>query len=144
MENYVACKQDVTKNQTKNDVCVLNYEDSYLKDFGTRCNARVIWFSSENKLSEGLYLCGEDIILAKDGTEEKLMNIHEMRLLGTHNVENVMAAIAMTYAIGIPMDSIIATVKVFKAVEHRIEYVNTINGIHLRLIISVQFLHSLR
>ena len=129
MENYVACKESITKNQTKDDVCVLNYEDSYLKDFGTRCNARVIWFSSENKLSEGLYLCGEDIILAKDGTEEKLMNIHEMKLLGKHNVENVMAAIGMTMSMNIPMDSILKSVKEFTAVEHRIEYVATVDDV---------------
>ena len=60
---------------------------------------------------------------------KKLMNIHEMKLLGVHNVENVMAAIAMTYSIGVPMDSILTTVKNFTAVEHRIEYVKTVKGV---------------
>jgi UDP-N-acetylmuramoylalanine--D-glutamate ligase len=57
------------------------------------------------------------------------MNIHEMKLLGKHNVENVMAAICMCYAFGVPMENIISAVKEFNAVEHRIEYVATKNGV---------------
>lgn len=125
MENYIACKEDVCRNQNKNDVCVLNYEDQVLREFGEKCNATVVFFSSATKLSDGLYLDGDDIYMAKAGKAEKLMNIHEMKLLGTHNVENVMAAIGMSVAQGVPMESILNTVKNFTAVEHRIEYVAT-------------------
>ena len=58
-----------------------------------------------------------------------MLNIHDMNLLGTHNYENVCAAIAMTKAVGIPDDIIIEQVKCFKAVEHRIEYVATKKGV---------------
>ena len=129
MENYVECKESITKNQTKDDACVLNFEDSYLKGFGDKCPARVIWFSSDRKLDDGFYLEGDDIFKAVSGKSEKLMNIHEMKLLGKHNVENVMAAIAMTDAAGIPMDSILKSVKEFTAVEHRIEYVATVDDV---------------
>ena len=129
MENYVACKEAVAKNQTAEDVCVLNYEDEYLRDFGRRCPAKVFWFSSETKLEEGIYLEGDDIVLAKNGNSERLMNIHDMKLLGKHNVENVMAAIAMSMSLGISTDSILKSVKEFKAVEHRIEYVATVDGV---------------
>lgn len=54
-----------------------------------------------------------------------MLNVHDMNLLGTHNYENVCAAIAMTKAVGIPDDIIIEQIKNFKAVEHRIEYVAT-------------------
>ena len=60
---------------------------------------------------------------------EKLLNINEMKLIGTHNVENVMAAIAMSAAYGVPMANIINTVKHFQAVEHRIEYVAEKDGV---------------
>ena len=73
MENYVACKESITKNQTGDDVCVLNYEDQYLKDFAPKCPARVIWFSSKTKLDEGLYLDGDDICYARNGRVERLM-----------------------------------------------------------------------
>lgn len=129
MENYVACKQDITKNQTKSDVCVLNYEDEYLRAFGQQCPARVVWFSSKTVLKDGFYQVGDVIYRAVDGESISVMNIHEMKLLGTHNVENVMAAMAMTEAFDIPIEKIVASVKEFNAVEHRIEYVATVDGV---------------
>lgn len=129
MENYVAVKESITKNQTKEDTCVLNYEDEYTRAFGESCPASVIYFSSQRPLENGYYLEGENICVSKAGAKEVLMNIHEMQLLGTHNVENVMAAIAMASAYGVPMENILATVKKFQAVEHRIEYVATKKGV---------------
>ena len=69
------------------------------------------------------------IYRAVDGESISVMNIHEMKLLGTHNVENVMAAMAMTEAFDIPLEKIVASVKEFNAVEHRIEYVATVDGV---------------
>ncbi len=129
MENYAAVKESIAKNQTKEQVCVLNYENPYTRDFGGRCPARVVWFSSAGKLDDGLYLDGEDIFLAQDGRTERLMNIHDMNLVGICNVENVMAAIAITQAMGVPMDTILSVVRQFKAVEHRIEFVATKRGV---------------
>lgn len=129
MENYVKAKQDITSNQTKENFCVLNAEDPYTEEFAGKCPATVILFSSARELEEGYFYREEYIFRKKDGKEEKLMNIHEMTLLGMHNVENVMAAIAMADAYGVPMDVILQVVRVFKAVEHRIEYVATKNGV---------------
>lgn len=129
MENYVKTKQDITKNQNKDDICVLNYEDPYTKDFAKACPAKVVYFSSARKLENGYFLDEEDIKYAKDGTEVTLMNIHEMKLLGIHNVENVMAAIAISEGFGVPREHIIHVVKNFTAVEHRIEYVTTVKDV---------------
>lgn len=129
MENYVAVKASIAKNQTQDDVCVLNYEDKETRKLAEGMKPQVIFFSSERELEAGCYLKGEDIWYADKDGARKLMNIHEMKLLGKHNVENVMAAICMCYAYGVPMDSIISSVKEFTAVEHRIEYVATINGV---------------
>ncbi len=129
MENYAAAKEAVAKKQTKEDTCVLNYENEYTREFGERCNATVVYFSSKTKLSTGYYLDGEEIVVAKDGVTTTLMNIHDMNLVGICNVENVMAAIAMSAAMGVPYENIIATVKRFKAVEHRIEFVATKRGV---------------
>ncbi|MGN0364837.1 MAG: UDP-N-acetylmuramoyl-L-alanine--D-glutamate ligase [Suilimivivens sp.] len=134
MECYVETKEKIAENQTGEDTCVLNYEDAYTRDFGSRCPARVIFFSSKRELEEGLFLREEEIYLAEctaDGERrtQRLMNIHEMNLVGMCNVENVMAAIAICHAMQVPMDIILGTVKVFKAVEHRIEFVATKNGV---------------
>ena len=128
MEAYVAVKESIARNQDKSSRCVLNYEDPYTREFGNRVSAEPFYFSSARKLEKGISLEGDTIVLA-DGKIQPLLNIHEMKLLGTHNVENVMAAIALTYSMGVPLASIIATVKEFRAVEHRIEYVATKKGV---------------
>ncbi len=129
MENYAAAKEAVAAGQSKDQVCVLNYENSYTREFGERCPARVVWFSSARKLRDGFYQEGEEIYQASDGESVPVMNIHDMNLVGTCNVENVMAAMAITQAMGVPMDTILEVVKRFKAVEHRIEFVATRNGV---------------
>ena len=129
MECYVETKERIASNQTKEDVCVLNYEDTYTRTFGEKCPAKVVFFSSKRELSDGLFLQGEEIMLAENGKVQRLMNIHEMNLVGLCNVENVMAAIAICRAMDVPMDVILATVRQFKAVEHRIEFVATKNGV---------------
>ena len=129
MEEYVRVKESIAKNQSKDDFCVLNFEDSYTADFGSRCNASVIWFSSKQKVENGYYLDG-DVIYKVTGKEvTEVIRMSETNLLGDHNAENIMAAIAMCEAYGVPMDSIVASVKKFKAVEHRIEYVATKRGV---------------
>ena len=130
MECYAEVKESVTKNQTASDVCVLNYEDERLRAFAPQCPARVLFFSSARKLDEGAWLDGEDIMINVSGETVKVCNIHELNLLGKHNYENVMAAVLMSVSIGVPMDSIRASLKKFQAVEHRIEFVIEKNGVN--------------
>ncbi|WP_343210001.1 UDP-N-acetylmuramoyl-L-alanine--D-glutamate ligase [Anaerolentibacter hominis] len=129
MENYIDAKLSITRNQTKEQVCVLNYEDEVLQKKAAEIPAKVVFFSSRRTLRDGICLIGDEICLCRAGTSEPLCNIHELRLLGEHNYENVMAAIAMSMHAGVPMDHILKAVKEFRAVEHRIEYVDEINGV---------------
>ncbi len=129
MENYAAAKEAVAGRQTKEEICVLNYEDSYTRAFGERCTASVKYFSSKQELEDGIFLKDEDIWLAEGGRKEKLLNIHELHLVGICNVENVMAAVLISLAMKVPMDIILDTVRNFRAVEHRIEFVATKNGV---------------
>lgn len=129
MENYIKEKEKIAKNQTAAQVCVLNYDNEYTRDFGARCKAEIIWFSSKEVLSDGLFLQGEEIFLAEKGKKERIMNIHDMKLVGRCNVENVMAAIAISLSAGVGLKEILGAVREFKAVEHRIEYVATKRGV---------------
>lgn len=130
MENYVAVKEAITMNQTKDDYCILNYENEYTRNFGGRCPATVVWFSSARRLDNGLFYEGEDIYLAKDGNVQRLMNVKtDMNLVGICNIENVMAAIGIAMSAGVPMKNILDTIRRFVAVEHRIEYVATKKGV---------------
>lgn len=130
MEAYVEAKERIAMRQTPEDICVLNYENAYTREYGGRCPARTVYFSSARELPEGYFLRGEEIYLAQDGQTRPLLNIHEdMNLVGMCNVENVMAAIAIATGLGVPMDTILKTVRAFHAVEHRIEYVATKKGV---------------
>lgn len=123
MEEYIRVKELVTKNQTDQDVCVLNYEDPVLRAFGEDLSAKVFWFSSKRRLLGGVYLEGDLIISELSGRREVLADVSELNILGVHNYENAMAASAVSYAMGVPVEVIRKTLREFKAVEHRIEFV---------------------
>ena len=129
MECYIETKESITRNQTAEDTCVLNYEDEVLHEFGKTLNTRVLFFSSARKLEQGLYLDGEDICFADGGQIKKVININELNILGKHNYENAMAATAIALSMGVPMENIVRVLKKFQAVEHRIEYVTETDGV---------------
>lgn len=130
MENYSNTKLQITKNQTQNEICVLNYEDLVLREKADSIPARVFYFSSEHILEEGIYLTKEgNIILVNEGTKIDVCHIDELNLLGKHNYENVMAGVAIGYFMGVPMEYIQQALHTFVAVEHRIEYVAEKNGV---------------
>lgn len=129
MENYVRMKQRIYQNQTSSEVCVLNYEDAYTELLARECPAKIVYFSSKRELEEGLYYQDGAVYLAEGGKKKLLLYRKDIKLVGDCNVENVMAAIATGSAMGVPMDKILATVKAFEGVEHRIEYVATKGGV---------------
>ncbi len=133
MENYIEIKKSITMNQTGSDSVVLNYDDPVLREFGQneeeQPKAKVIFFSSREKLKEGFYLDGDNIMYAHNGRETLLINVHDMNLLGRHNYENVMAAAAVSLEMGAPIDTIRRVIRRFKAVEHRIEFVLERSGV---------------
>lgn len=128
MECYIQTKARIAQNQTKDQVCVLNYEDEYLRKIAENIPADVFWFSSEHKLERGIWLEGEQIIYC-DTERIPVCTIHDMKLLGKHNYENVMAAVAIAMHAGVPMECIRKAVKNFNAVEHRIEFVREVDGV---------------
>ncbi len=125
MENYVRIKEDITSNQTKEDFVVLNHDDSALRSFGESgsCPSTVVFFSSTEELQNGYDI--EDGVICKkvDGEATALLRTDELQLLGRHNFENVMAAIAIADCMEVPMETILSTCRGFQAVEHRIEFV---------------------
>ncbi len=130
MEAYAAAKEAITCNQDKSNICVLNAENTYTAEFADRCPATVVLFSSQRVLENGYFLQGDLIMKSVNGEAEALLDIHkDMNLVGICNVENVMAAIAIAEGMEVPMETILAVIKEFRAVEHRIEFVATKNGV---------------
>ena len=129
MENYAAVKEAIARNQKKGSRCILNYEDAYTRAIGERTAAEPFYFSSARVLEKGIYLQDGDIYLADGGAPVKVVCFRETKLPGIHNAENMMAAIGLTYSMGVPLQQIAQTAKAFRAVEHRIEYVASKKGV---------------
>lgn len=129
MENYIQAKLAVTKNQSENQTCILNYEDEILRSRAEEIPAKILWFSSKRALEQGIYLEGNKIIYADGKTKTEVIATEELNIIGTHNFENAMAAIGAAFCLSVPFDAIQKGLKSFHAVEHRIEYVATKRGV---------------
>lgn len=129
MENYIAAKEAITKNQGVDDYCVLNFDDEVLREFGKTASCEVIWFSSKEELSDGVYYRDGAIWQAKNGEIVKVIDTKELQILGVHNYENASAATAICHAFGISLDLIRKGLREFVAVAHRIEYICDKNNV---------------
>lgn len=128
MECYAETKARIAINQTKQETCILNYEDSWLQKLSKDIQADIFWFSSVRELERGIFLRDGEIVY-RDAEEIVICKTDELLLLGRHNYENVMAAIAIAVKAGVPVEVIRQVVQNFHAVEHRIEFVREVNGV---------------
>lgn len=130
-ENYGNVKLSITKNQTMDDVTVLNYDDEHTRAMGEKAkdHCHVVYFSRLEKPAGGVYVEDGDIILEDGDKKINVLAIKDLKLMGAHNVENVLAAVGISYYMGVPVDVIRDVATSFKAVAHRIEYVDTIDGV---------------
>lgn len=129
MEGYVNAKKNIMKNQTAEDFVILNYDDPLTRAIGETAVPQVIYFSSTQVLENGYYFHDRKIYYAKDGDLEVICSASGLKILGLHNMENIMAAVAMARCVGVPMEKIRETITTFMGVEHRIEYVTEKQGV---------------
>lgn len=127
--DYAAAKHRIFMNQAADDVAVLNADDEITASWARGLKANVVQFSVRRELDEGLFLRGRELVCRNGGKEKVLTTRDEIFLRGLHNVENVLAALAAGLACGADPASMRETIANFKGVEHRIEYVDTINGV---------------
>lgn len=127
--DYAAAKHRLFMNQTAEDVAVLNADDPITAEWAGGLKANGVLFSVKMELEEGLFLRGSDLVCRANGTEKVLTTRGEIFLRGMHNVENVLASLAAGLACGALPESMRETVREFKGVEHRIEFVAEIDGV---------------
>lgn len=127
--DYAAAKHRLFMNQTSEDIAILNADDEITASWTSGLKAHVSLFSVKKELDEGLFLRGRDLISRANGKERILTTRDEIFVRGLHNVENVLASLAAGLACGASPDSMRETVKNFKGVEHRIEFVAEIEGV---------------
>ena len=130
-ENYADAKMLITKNQTRENYFVMNYDDPEVRFRGEELShVHVIWFSRLTEPEDGIFVRGNEIVLRNGKEEIPILPLSEIQILGAHNVENVLAASAIAYYMGVSPEIIRKTVKSFRGVEHRIEYVRTLHGVN--------------
>ena len=128
LEAYGAAKARLFENQTGEDAAVLNADDAATTQYAPSL-PRVYWFSRKQRVAQGAYVRGEEIVFRQDGREEALLKLEDIPLAGAHNVENVLAAAAATRLAGASPSSIAKGVRSFAGVEHRLEFVSEIAGV---------------
>lgn len=129
MDCYIDTKLSVSKNQDIEQPIILNYEDDILRERAKEISNKIVWFSSKQKVDSGVYLDGDNIMYTDGNTEEFIINKNDTSLVGIHNTENIMAAIAISVNMEVPIEIIRESIRKFKAVAHRIEYVETVNDV---------------
>jgi UDP-N-acetylmuramoylalanine--D-glutamate ligase len=130
-ENYARAKERIFARQTAEDYLVLNADNTRAADAAHRSIAKVYWFSIENPVTQGAFLEQGFVVFraAEGAASEKVVPARAIPLKGTHNVENVLAAVCAARLAGVEAGVIRRAIENFRAVEHRLEYVATRNGV---------------
>ncbi|HTC74270.1 MAG TPA: UDP-N-acetylmuramoyl-L-alanine--D-glutamate ligase [Edaphobacter sp.] len=130
-ETYAAAKARITERQEAGDFLVLNAEDKAAQMVALKTKAQIFWFSGRRPIKQGAFVHGESILfIPREGAKaEPVMSVSDIHLKGSHNVENVLAAVCTARLAKIPAESIRASVAGFAAVEHRLELVKVVNGV---------------
>jgi UDP-N-acetylmuramoylalanine--D-glutamate ligase len=128
-QDYAAAKHRLFMNQTEDDVAILNADDEITSSWASGLKAKVVMFSVKRELDSGIFLRGNELIGRNENGEQVLTTRDDVFLRGLHNVENVLAAFAAGMACGASVESLRETVRNFKGVEHRIEFVAEIDGV---------------
>lgn len=133
-EEYVSAKTNIFMHQGKRDVCIFNLESDFTNKFlqvkeDKKIESEVLYFSTEKGNIKGSYLKDGCIYLNETGdNEQKVISVDEVRLKGTKNYANICSAICLVHDL-VSIENITKTLKEFKGVEHRLEYVDTKNGV---------------
>lgn len=126
-EEYIEAKKNIFLNQNEDNTLVLNYDNEITKNFAKTAKSKVIFFSSKEKIENGVIYDDGIIKISEDGLRRHLLKLKDTHLRGTHNAENICAAIAATKGL-VQIEDQINAIKGFEGVPHRIEFVREING----------------
>ena len=127
-EEYIEAKKNIFAFQDENGKVILNYDNEITRECAKEAEGKVTFFSSTEKLLDGVIYDNGYIKECKDGIRKHLMNVKDIHLRGIHNYENVCAAIAATSGL-IDTDVQINAIKNFKGVEHRLEFIRELDGV---------------
>jgi UDP-N-acetylmuramoylalanine--D-glutamate ligase len=128
-EIYTDAKARIFKNQQGSDFAVLNADDPTCVAMGGRTRAQVFWFSRHKEVERGAWVRDGNIVFRDVSGQREILQVSDIPLKGAHNLENVLAAVCGAALMGCAPEKIRQAVHDFKAVEHRLEFVATVNGV---------------
>lgn len=131
MENYVNAKFKISKNQTAADFLITNADDLELtshKDIYEKIKSQKLHFSS-SPIDWGIYTEGDSMIYVEQQKKEEIMKLGNLALPGAHNRYNSMAAAVVAKVWQLRNENIRDSLMQFQGVEHRLEFVTSINGV---------------
>jgi UDP-N-acetylmuramoylalanine--D-glutamate ligase len=128
-EAYTDAKARIFENQQADDFAVLNADDPTCVAMASRTRAQVFWFSRQKEVRQGVGVLDGNIVFRDGERQREIMQVSEIPLKGTHNLENALAAVCAGALMGCAPEKIRQAVREFKAVEHRLEFVATIHGV---------------
>lgn len=129
LARYRAAKTQIFAYQGPTDVAILNADDAWVARLAVDLPSRVRWFSLRGPVEHGTYLDGERLLIRQGDVVQEVCQVHEIRLLGRHNVANVLAAVTAADAWGVPPTVMRQAIRAFPGVEHRLEHVRSLRGI---------------
>ncbi|MDI7258699.1 MAG: UDP-N-acetylmuramoyl-L-alanine--D-glutamate ligase [Thermodesulfobacteriota bacterium] len=127
-EDYIEAKLRIFKNQGSDDIAILNGDDPIVMKYAERVKAKKFFFSLKERVEEGAFSNGEEILLKLKGSEETYSLTH-VPLKGIHNVENMMAAVIAARLFGSSKEAVERALNRFEGLEHRLEFVREIEGV---------------
>ena len=127
--NYVNAKARIFENQKPDDFTVLDTDDATTAGLADRMRAQLYWFSRKKTVEKGAFVREAHIFFRDGQREREIMPLAEIPLKGAHNLENVLAGVAIGALVGCEPGQIREAVRNFKAVEHRLEFVTKIAGV---------------
>lgn len=129
MEEYIRAKAQIFAHQKPTDWCVLNYDDPVTRELARDCPSQVIFFSRRHILEKGSFIQNGKIVIVDEAGLREITGVASLRIPGSHNLENAIAAAAAGHAMGLAPGDIARTLESFSGVAHRLEYVATLNGV---------------
>lgn len=119
-ENYKNTKAKIFDNHTKNDIAIINENNSDSKSITENINSSKIYFNNDENFvgDDGIYL-----------SKIKILSFNEIKLIGNHNYENILSALMVVQKFGLDIDAVKSVLSGFNGVEHRIEFVKEISGV---------------
>ena len=128
-KNYIELKEKVFAQQNREDFLILNQDDPNTRDMGKDCPAERVLFSTQTELGNGVFLRGNMIIARIQNNEQEIISLDELSKGIRWQVESILPSIAAALLLGVSKEIVQQTLKNFVGLEHRLEWVRTLNGI---------------